>query len=94
MLADLGTLWRGQEGGLPGAEQEDQQLNRQDEINEVENRLNLARQQLEWQSNMTNEFYSGVDDYNDQESQVEDNFEGISAIGEEQQKQIRSEITE
>ena len=39
---------------------------------------------------MTNEFYSGVDDYNDQESQVEDNFEGISAIGEEQQKEIRT----
>ena len=39
---------------------------------------------------MTNDFYFGVDDYNGQESQVEDNFEGISAIGEEQQKEIRT----
>ena len=39
---------------------------------------------------MTKDFYFGVDDYNDQESQGEDNFEGISAIGEEQQKKIRT----
>ena len=44
----------------------------------------LAREQLDWQTKMTNDLYSGLDEENDMNHPFspKDHFEGFSGIGE------------
>ena len=57
----------------------------------MDNRLLQIKEQLDWQSRMTSEFYSGMDDQVQDFSPAE-NLEPLSASAPEQQRQIGSAL--